>query len=103
MAGERAALMATDPPYLVGYEGGQHPASEANGGAGAKDKRRLAQAFPARERCGRSVPSGVYERFNGQRGALPGTLSDKDLGSAKTPPTHGRGDGTGRDDERAHS
>jgi DNA modification methylase len=32
MAGERAGLMATDPPYLVDYEGGVHPASEANGG-----------------------------------------------------------------------
>ena len=25
--------MATDPPYLVDYQGGHHPASEANGGA----------------------------------------------------------------------
>ena len=25
MAGERAALMATDPPYLVDYTGGNHP------------------------------------------------------------------------------
>ena len=25
MAGERAALMATDPPYLVDYDGGNHP------------------------------------------------------------------------------
>jgi DNA modification methylase len=32
MDGERAALMVTDPPYLVDYEGGSHPASEANGG-----------------------------------------------------------------------
>ena len=30
--------MATDPPYLVDYQGGSHPASEANGGAEAKDK-----------------------------------------------------------------
>ena len=30
--------MATDPPYLVDYQGGQHPASEANGGAESKDK-----------------------------------------------------------------
>lgn len=27
MAGERAALMATDPPYLVGYDGGNRPAT----------------------------------------------------------------------------
>jgi hypothetical protein len=32
MAGKRASLMATDPPYLVDYQGGQHPSSEANGG-----------------------------------------------------------------------
>jgi DNA modification methylase len=38
MAGKRATLMATDPPYLVDYQGGAHPASEANGGAENKDK-----------------------------------------------------------------
>ena len=38
MEGKRATLMATDPPYLVDYQGGQHPASEANGGAETKDK-----------------------------------------------------------------
>jgi hypothetical protein len=32
MAGKRATLMATDPPYLVDYQGGEHPATEANGG-----------------------------------------------------------------------
>jgi DNA modification methylase len=38
MAGRRASLMATDPPYLVDYQGGEHPASDANGGAASKDK-----------------------------------------------------------------
>jgi len=38
MAGERAVLMATDPPYLVDYDGGNHPASDGNGGAASKDK-----------------------------------------------------------------
>jgi len=38
MAGKRASLMATDPPYLVGYQGGAHPASAANEGAANKDK-----------------------------------------------------------------
>jgi DNA modification methylase len=38
MARKRATLMATDPPYLVDYQGGAHPASEANGGADTKDK-----------------------------------------------------------------
>jgi DNA modification methylase len=32
MAGKKATLMATDPPYLVDYQGGAHPSSEANGG-----------------------------------------------------------------------
>ena len=32
MAGERAGLMATDPPYLVDYDGGNHPQTWANGG-----------------------------------------------------------------------
>ena len=30
MAGEKAALLATDPPYLVDYKGGNHPQSWAN-------------------------------------------------------------------------
>jgi DNA modification methylase len=32
MAGKRASLMATDPPYLVDYDGGNHPPTVANGG-----------------------------------------------------------------------
>ena len=32
MNGERASLMATDPPYLVDYDGGNHPPTWANGG-----------------------------------------------------------------------
>ena len=30
MAGERAVLLATDPPYLVDYQGGNHPQSTVN-------------------------------------------------------------------------
>ena len=30
MAGEKAQLLATDPPYLVDYQGGNHPQSWAN-------------------------------------------------------------------------
>jgi len=37
MDGRRAVLMATDPPYLVDYDGGHHPASKSNGGAAGKD------------------------------------------------------------------
>ena len=32
MAGERAVLMATDPPYLVDYDGGNHPQSWRHNG-----------------------------------------------------------------------
>ena len=32
MDGEQATLMATDPPYLVDYDGGNHPPTWANGG-----------------------------------------------------------------------
>ncbi|MGO8684167.1 MAG: site-specific DNA-methyltransferase [Thermoleophilia bacterium] len=32
MNGERAVLMATDPPYLVDYDGGNHPQTWGNGG-----------------------------------------------------------------------
>ena len=39
LMGERkAALMATDPPYLVGYRGGNNPASKANKGRRNRDK-----------------------------------------------------------------
>ena len=37
MVGKKAPLMATDPPYLVDYQGGQHPATEANGGKRGED------------------------------------------------------------------
>jgi DNA modification methylase len=37
MNGRRAALMVTDPPYLVGYTGGTHPATAANGGKKGED------------------------------------------------------------------
>lgn len=36
--GEEAALLATDPPYLVDYRGGEHPPSRANRGRATKDK-----------------------------------------------------------------
>ncbi len=35
---KRASLMATDPPYLVDYSGGQHPASKSNKGDANRDK-----------------------------------------------------------------
>jgi len=38
MAGERATLFATDPPYGVNYEGGDHPSTKANRGSRTKNK-----------------------------------------------------------------
>src|SRR5690606_34174515 len=38
MVGERAALLATDPPYLVDYTGGDHPSSKADRGRRTKDR-----------------------------------------------------------------
>ncbi|MFH1485706.1 MAG: site-specific DNA-methyltransferase [Chloroflexota bacterium] len=38
MNGEKASLMATDPPYLVDYQGGNHPASKSNKGNPKRDK-----------------------------------------------------------------
>ena len=35
---KRASLMATDPPYLVDYSGGNHPASKSNRGDPNRDK-----------------------------------------------------------------
>jgi DNA modification methylase len=38
MNNEKASLLATDPPYLVDYSGGNHPASKGNKGNPARDK-----------------------------------------------------------------
>ena len=38
MNGERAVLVATDPPYLVDYKGGGHPPSGTNRRQFTKDK-----------------------------------------------------------------
>jgi DNA modification methylase len=55
MAGKRATLMATDPPYLVGYDGTNHPGSyPARGAAPAFDW----DACPDPE-----YARGFYERF----------------------------------------
>jgi DNA modification methylase len=47
MAGERAVLFATDPPYAVAYTGGSHPQSWANKGATNRDKDWSAQYLEA--------------------------------------------------------
>lgn len=61
MAGEQAALMATDPPYLVDYQGGNHPQSWHNKAA-VKDKHWDDYIDPA-------AASGFFEAF--LRAALP--------------------------------
>jgi len=38
MNGKKASLLATDPPYLVDYSGGNHPASKGNKGKPGRDK-----------------------------------------------------------------
>ena len=38
MNGQKASLLATDPPYLVDYTGGNHPDSKGNKGKPGKDK-----------------------------------------------------------------
>ena len=38
MDGRKVSLLATDPPYLVDYSGGNHPASEGNKGSPTRDK-----------------------------------------------------------------
>jgi DNA modification methylase len=55
MDGEHAALMATDPPYEVGYDAQNHPPSKANRGAANRNK-----AWAYRESAD---GSGLYLRF----------------------------------------
>ncbi len=61
LAGQQAALMATDPPYLVDYQGGNHPQSWHNKAA-VKDKHWDDYVDPA-------AASGFFEAF--LRAALP--------------------------------
>lgn len=49
-------LMATDPPYQVGYDGQNHPASSANGGAENRNKEWAAYNES-------TVGDGLYEDF----------------------------------------
>ena len=48
MAGQRAVLFASDPPYAVGYGGGSHPQSWGNKGAPNRDKDWSGQYLEAR-------------------------------------------------------
>jgi DNA modification methylase len=49
MDGRRATLMATDPPYLVDYDGGNHPQTWANGGKAGKDPTKHWDAYTDHE------------------------------------------------------
>jgi len=49
MDGKQAVLMSTDPPYLVDYDGGNHPATEANGGKRGEDPDKHWDAYVDRE------------------------------------------------------
>ena len=65
MDGARATLMATDPPYLVDYDGGNHPPTWANGGkqpGAAPDSRHEALGRLRRPRYGRQVLPGLPHR-----------------------------------------
>jgi DNA modification methylase len=62
MYGQRAALFATDPPYLVDYDGTNHPGSSKN------QNRKVARGSDGRVRAGRSIgPSRASGRGGGNK------------------------------------
>jgi len=101
MDGEKASLMATDPPYLVDYQGGEHPASEANGGADTKDKRwdtyidheHSVEFYEGFLRCALdhalSEDTAVYQWFGIMRTEVTwqscGALDDEELAELRRP------------------
>lgn len=62
MGGERASLFATDPPYLVGYDGTNHPQSWK---AGAKKQRSMNKDWSATYKDWDAPSQGreLYEKF----------------------------------------
>ena len=73
MDGGRASLMATDPPYLVDYDGGNHPQTWGNGGkpAGCEEKTRHWDAYTDHEQL-RSTSTRAS-----CRGARGGALTER--------------------------
>jgi len=71
MAGERASLMATDPPYLVSYDGGNHPQTWGKDGKKitAEEKTKHWDSYRDAEQA-----VGLYEGF--LRTALEHALTD---------------------------
>ncbi len=65
MAGERAVLFATDPPYAVGYSGGSHPQSWGNRGAANRDKDWSGQYVEARSADVKDSEQAGVELYRG--------------------------------------
>lgn len=66
MGGRRASLMATDPPYLVDYDGGHHPATHGNGGKTGKTYEKEWDAY-------RDAEHSTYSlRRRSGAGSIPG-------------------------------
>jgi DNA modification methylase len=60
MAGERAVLFATDPPYAVGYTGGSHPQSWGNKASANRDD----------DRSGRDLEAGSADVQNSEESGV---------------------------------
>jgi DNA modification methylase len=65
MGDERAAMFATDPPYAVGYTGGSHPQSWANGGATNRDKDWSGQYVEAKSADVKNTEQAGVELYRG--------------------------------------
>ena len=62
MDGKRAVLMVTDPPYLVNYDGGNHPPSWGKDGGGSARRPRPSIGTTTRTP---STRSSFYAAFLG--------------------------------------
>ena len=62
MNGQRAALMATDPPYLVDYDGGHHPDTYGNGGKWGRATRKAGTPTTTRQARPPSTPTTCTSR-----------------------------------------
>lgn len=65
MAGERAVLFATDPPYAVGYTGGSHPQSWGNKGSAHRDDDRSGRDLEARSADVQNSEESGVELYRG--------------------------------------
>lgn len=60
MAGERAALFATDPPYAVGYDGTNHPTNARSRPSKNKD---WSDSYQDWDKLGASAAEALYDGF----------------------------------------